>query len=384
MNKYLKTDPWCIIEESFKPENQRASESIFSIGNGNFGQRANFEEQYSGDSLQGSYVAGVYYPDKTKVGWWKNGYPEYFAKVLNSPNWIGINFQIAGEDLDLAKCKVISFKRTLNMKEGCLHRQYIAETLSGKQIKADILRFVSIANPEIGAIRYSITPLNFSGKISVTPYIDGNIKNEDANYGEYFWDIVTKDITDTKGFLVAKTKKTGFDVCVGMETMAELGGEKLSLKCKTSEKEKYVSSTAAIEVPQNKELIIYKYASVLSSLNHSGNQIREHAGKVLNEAVEQGFNYLLEAHKNLWNDKWEHSDIVVEGDAEAQQGIRFNIFQLNQTYTGEDERLNIGPKGFTGEKYGGSTYWDTEAYCIPFFLCTAPQHVSRNLLIIQV
>ena len=41
--------------------------------------------------FKGSYIAGVYYPDKTKVGWWKNGYPEYFAKVLNAPNWIGIH-----------------------------------------------------------------------------------------------------------------------------------------------------------------------------------------------------------------------------------------------------------------------------------------------------
>ena len=50
-------------------------------------------------------------------------------------------------------------------------------------------------------------------------------------------------------------------------------------------------------------------------------------------------------------------------------GIRFNIFQLNQTYLGKNPKLNIGPKGFTGEKYGGSTYWDTEAYCLPFYMC---------------
>ncbi|HBG01097.1 MAG TPA: family 65 glycosyl hydrolase, partial [Firmicutes bacterium] len=62
-------------------------------------------------------------------------------------------------------------------------------------------------------------------------------------------------------------------------------------------------------------------------------------------------------------------------------GIRFNIFHLHQTYTGEDPRLNIGPKGFTGEKYGGSTYWDTEAYCLPFYLSTSDPHIARNLLI---
>jgi maltose phosphorylase len=39
---------------------------------------------------------------------------------------------------------------------------------------------------------------------------------------------------------------------------------------------------------------------------------------------------------------------IIEGDVKAQQGIRFNIFQLNQTYLGKDSRLNIGPKGFTG------------------------------------
>lgn len=71
---------------------------------------------------------------------------------------------------------------------------------------------------------------------------------------------------------------------------------------------------------------------------------------------------------------------MIDGDVKAQQGIRFNIMQLNQTYSGKDSRLNIGPKGFTGEKYGGSTYWDTEAYCIPFYMATKDQQVARNLL----
>ena len=83
MIRYLNIDPWNIIEDSFNPDQNRISESLFSIGNGRMDQRGNFEEKYSGDSLQGTYMGGVYYPDKTKVGWWKNGYPEYFAKVLN-------------------------------------------------------------------------------------------------------------------------------------------------------------------------------------------------------------------------------------------------------------------------------------------------------------
>ncbi len=71
MKNYIIHDEWNIIEDRFRPEYNRISESVFSIGNGRMGQRANFEESYTGDSLQGSYLAGIYYPDKTRVGWWK-------------------------------------------------------------------------------------------------------------------------------------------------------------------------------------------------------------------------------------------------------------------------------------------------------------------------
>jgi maltose phosphorylase len=43
------------------------------------------------------------------------------------------------------------------------------------------------------------------------------------------------------------------------------------------------------------------------------------------------------------------SDITIEGDVKAQQGIRFNIFQLNQTYLGKP--IEHWTKGFTGEKW---------------------------------
>ncbi|HIB38423.1 family 65 glycosyl hydrolase domain-containing protein, partial [Mesonia sp.] len=89
---------------------------------------------------------------------------------------------------------------------------------------------------------------------------------------------------------------------------------------------------------------------------------------------------IKEEQADAWAQVWKMSDITIEGDVKAQQGIRFNIFQLNQTYSGKDARLNIGPKGFTGEKYGGSTYWDTEAYCLPFYMATKDQEIAKNLL----
>ena len=207
MNEYLKHDAWCIIEEGFNPENQRSSESIFSLGNGYIGQRANFEEQYSGDTLQGNYIAGIYYPDKTKVGWWKNGYPEYFAKVLNAPNWIGIDIKVGKDDLDLAKVKVENFRRVLNMKEGYLQRSFTAEFKNGNIIEVIAKRFISIKEKELGCIKYQVKGINVNDKITVTPFINANVINEDSNYQEKFWKEISIESKPGEAYVSVKTKK---------------------------------------------------------------------------------------------------------------------------------------------------------------------------------
>ena len=380
MKEYIKHDEWSIIEEGFIPEYNKISESIFSIGNGRMGQRANFEESYSGETLQGSYVAGVYYPDKTRVGWWKNGYPEYFAKVLNAPSWIGINLKVGGNLVDLATWNVHEFRRELNMREGYLLRETVLEDEKGRKLRIESKRICSLTDPEIGAIRYAFTPLNFSEKIEIELPVDADVMNEDANYDEKFWDEVSRKSSRGLGYVVAKTKKTDFQVATGMTFQITEGAKLMDLDSESHSKEKYISNTVDVFAREGVEYVVYKYAAVISSEYHGKQGLGEKCTETLERATRTGFDKLVENHKNAWAKKWEESDIIIEGDTAAQQGIRFNIFQLNQTYTGEDERLNIGPKGFTGEKYGGSTYWDTEAYCIPFYLSTAEETVSRNLL----
>jgi maltose phosphorylase len=381
MNNYLKHNEWKIVEEGFHPRNNLISESLFSLGNGRMGHRGNFEEQYSGETLQGNYVAGVYYPDKTKVGWWKNGYPEYFAKVLNAANWIGIHIRIDGQNLDLATCKPENFLRELNMKEGYLLRMFDAGLKNGTRVSVASKRFLSMPEPEIGAIRYSVKMLNKAGKLKITPFVDADVINKDSNYEEKFWEEVYKEVLPGEGHIIASTKKTNFHVGTGMKFRVFVNGKPVSPVLETSEKEKYIANSFELELQQHDEVLIEKYGAVVSSEYYAKNKLSTQVTEALNRAIDKGFDLLFKEHAESWTKKWETSDIVIEGDAAAQQGIRFNVFQLNQTYTGDDNRLNIGPKGFTGEKYGGSTYWDTEAYCLPFYMGTADQQVARNLLL---
>ncbi len=377
---YIKPDNWSIIEEGFDAESVKSSESLFSIGNGAMGQRANFEENYSGETFQGSYIAGIYYPDKTKVGWWKNGYPEYFAKVLNAPNWIGINIEINGEILDLAKCKsVANFRRELNMKEGIYYRSFDATLQNGTEIAAKITRFLSLDIDELGVINFEIKPLNGDAKITYKPYLDAGVQNEDANWEEKFWEPLEVANSTNEGFVTARTFKTHFTATAFMQNSILLDGNNLNCSPiavdKTSDNLQF---TYEVSVAKGQTSSFQKLGGYTVSLNHENT--KEAAQKVIIKGLEIGYSQLLDNQKQAWAKIWEMSDITIDGDVKAQQGIRFNIFQLNQTYLGKDSRLNIGPKGFTGEKYGGSTYWDTEAYCIPFYMATKDQQVARNLL----
>ena len=379
---YILPDNWSVIEEGFDAERVRSSERLFSIGNGAMGQRANFEEQYSGHTFQGSYIAGVYYPDKTKVGWWKNGYPEYFAKVLNAPNWIGIDVAVNGEALDLAKCSVVNnFRRELNMKEGWYSRSFEAVLQNGTEIKVNVKRFLSVTEDELGVIKYEVTPLNRAAVITYAPYVDAGVKNMDANWEETFWEPTGVQQGVNEGFVTARTFKTRFGAATYMHNSIFLNGNDIeALPVAAEATESKVQFTYSVEANQNDTVGIVKFGGYTVTLNHAEDALIDAAKAVIASAKAKGYDALLEEQKQAWAGIWEMADITIDGDVKAQQGIRFNIFQLNQTYLGKDPRLNIGPKGFTGEKYGGSTYWDTEAYCIPFYMATKDQQVARNLL----
>ena len=367
---------WNIIIEGFNKADITKHESIFSLGNGAMGMRANFEEDYTGDTLQGSYIGGVYYPDKTRVGWWKNGYPEYFAKVLNAPSWIGLHIKINGELLDLNTClEVKNFRRQLNMKEGWYERSFTAMLPNQQEIQVKVLRFLSLRYDELGALRYEITPLTTEATIEIESYLDSGIKNSDANWDERFWNTLEISSEDNFATILAETKKTRFKVHTFMQNQLFIDNKELNISPKENKKENYIGLQYEIKVKQNQTFRIEKYGGYSISNDYSTLT----KSKTLSKSIAL-FDSLLENQREDWATIWETSDIVIEGDEKAQQGIRFNIFQLNQTYSGKYAHLNIGPKGFTGEKYGGSTYWDTEAYCLPFYMATKGAEVARNLL----
>ena len=380
MKQTFDIAPWHVKTTKWSPEDKRLQESMTSLANENLGMRGFFEEGYSADKMEGVYLGGVWFPDKTRVGWWKNGYPKYFGKMINAVNFLKLPITVNGEALDLAKQTPSDFSLDLDMQRGTFTRTFTA-TVGGAKMRFEFVRFVSAVQKELVGQQVTLTNLSDQAvQLEVTSAIDGDVYNEDANYDEQFWDVLDRQASGQHALLVSKTKPNDFGTpqfTVAMKTTT------LTALPHTTDHvaDKEVANVFAGELAPQASLTVEKRTVVATSRDFATEaELLARVDELTTSLADQSFADLLKAHEAEWQARWDKSDVKINGDEGAQQGIRFNLFQLFSTYYGNDYRLNISPKGFTGEKYGGATYWDTEAYCLPVYLGVADPEISRNLL----
>ena len=375
ISRIMEIDPWNIQSNKLEKKERRLQESLTSIGNGYMGMRGNFSEKYSGDHHQGTYIAGVWFPDKTRVGWWKNGYPEYFGKAINALNFSGVSIFIDDEEVDLYADSINNFNLSLDMQKAVLSYSY-----EKAGVAVTVERFMSIVHPELAVFSFKFSSVDGeSHKVRTASFIDSDVHNEDSNYEEKFWTVLDKGGDKEGAYIANQTIANPF----GVEQFTVLAGQNFrgdfQAQGQEIQEEKVINYHEA--TVEQDPLHFEKRVLVLTSRDYSNLAAMHEALAGLNAVIQaKSYAQLLQEHEGAWGKRWELADVEIKGSDQAQQGIRFNLFQLFATYYGEDERLNIGPKGFTGEKYGGATYWDTEAYAVPLYLSLSDQQVTQNLL----
>lgn len=361
-DKYYSVDPWKIIEEGFDKEYSQVSESIFSLGNEYMGVRGYFEEGYSGDSLIGSYFNGVYESKEVQESSYK-GIIKDTEFMVNSVDWLYIRIRIDDEELDLNKSSIEDFRRELDLKTGILNRSFIWNTNSGKKVKLIFERFLSMKEVNIGCQKIIMIPLNFTGKASIISGLDFSNLHESA--GENFWTCINKESNENSVSILGSTintMKKVFSTC--------------SFKCKYNKQddiydEKKVLKKFEIELTNGKEFVFSKIVNNIAKkfdddISHDKFNLNIEEAKDRIDLL--SYEILKEESIKWWNNIWKDSDIFIDGDELNQQGIRFCIFQMHQTYQGAEKGSVIGAKGLTGEAYSGNSFWDTEAYCLPFYI----------------
>lgn len=372
--RYLDVDPWMVTETGFHPEHSEVSESIFSLANEYMGVRGYFEEGYGKGRLVGSYFGGFYEETPVCRPAPYKGLISRARFMVNTVDWLYTRISLDGEILDLAWSNITGFKRVLDFKSGTLKREFIWHTAGGKALKISFHRFVSMTERNLGCQQMVFTALNFSGAIEVQTGLDFSPPHTSA--GRNFWTCPMRKMEKGTIAVLGKTVNTGRRLFSGFQIKTAFPA-----KASVVEREKYIGMEFVVKLNKGAPVCIDKIVT-----NYTEKDLQTPAAAVWRRGMELAgknaslsFATALEQHVKYWASVWNRLDIVIEGDPENQQGIRFCIFQLHQTFHGTDPGLNIGAKGLTGEAYNGHTFWDTELYCLPFYIFNNPP-AARNLL----
>ena len=371
---YYKIHPWKIIEEGFDPNRNMVSESIFSLGNEYMGVRGYFEEGSTCDSLLGSYFNGVYENsmDVNKSAY--KGIIDHTHFMVNSVDWLYTRILMDGEQLDLKTIKFSNFIRILDLKEGTLTREFIWNTKCGKSVKVKFLRFLDMGKFSQGFQRIIFEPINFSGNVEIIMGLDfGTIH---VSKGECFWNVTRKEATNDIVAMIGQTITSNQRVFSGFSILSD----KIHNKS-IYEVDKIIGYKFSLKVAKGESSIVDKFISNVvqkDPLMHT-DYLWESSISLVHQQTKQGLETSLEDSVEFWSKIWDRFDIQINGDEKNQQGIRYCIFQMQQTYHGQNPTNNIGAKGLTGESYNGHAFWDTETYCLPFYLFNNLK-AAKNLL----
>jgi maltose phosphorylase len=370
-DKYLVVDPWKIIEEGFHPDRSRVSESLFSLGNEHQGVRGFFDEGFSGESLTGVYLNGIYEERFVAEPVAYKGISNRLCFMVNTVNWLHTRMEMDGEILDLAKSGFSDFRRELDFRSGELRREFVWEMKSGKRLQVVFSRLLSMETKELAWQRISLTPLNFSGKMALTLGLDFSIQH--SMFGKSFWSCPRKGTEANDLGILGVSENIGHRLFAGFKAYAH--GKQTVLESENS-----IGVSLEVDLAEGRESTVSKAVIV-----HSDRNLQQalddawQAGMSQLQAVTKTYEEVYKDNLVYWEKFWANSDITIDGDADTQQGIRFCIFQMQQTYRGVIDGANIGAKGLTGEAYNGNAFWDTETYCLPFYLFSNPS-AAKSLI----
>ncbi|MCR4778479.1 MAG: family 65 glycosyl hydrolase [Lachnospiraceae bacterium] len=368
-DRYFETDPYSVIERGFKDAHSEESESVFSLGNEYMGLRGYFEEGYGGKSLVGSYMNGIYEKRMSPEGGYK-GIARATEYMVNALDYMYVKIKAAGETLDLASCGFSGFVRSLDLRSGLLKREFTWILDSGGSIKLTFSRMLSMKEVNVAVQKITAVTEGFEGEIRLTVGLDlGKVHRAD---GINRWSVLHKGSEKGKLFITGKTESEGF-VIKGTASYTAAGFDEDE---EGAESEKLVSRVLTGIAKDGKTFEFTRTVNLTSFGRYDEYNLKDDEYP---KEIKATFDSVYADNKAFWQKAYETSDIVIKGDDKDQQGIRYCIFQMYQTYNGAKTGTNIGAKGLTGESYNGNAFWDTETYCLPFYIFNNPEG-ARNLL----
>ena len=376
----LPEDQWKLSYYDYDQGMEKTREALLTIGNGYFGTRGTFEESCAGEyNYPGTYIAGTYNRLKTRVGD-RDIENEDF---VNCPNWLPVNFKIDDSEwFDVNNTTIKSFERHMNFKTGLLSRDMVVIDDKGRETRIHSERLASMRNPHRAGLRYTLTPLNYEGKITFVTGLNGAIINDGVEryrkLNQQHLKPYSQKARQNKQYLTVETTQSGIFISEAANINVCTGGNVIESEMEHEESEGAIYSRFQIKVEKNQPITVEKLVTIFTSRDNGVEDSSKAAAAELRKV--RGFEAMKKESMDEWDKLWKEMDVIVEGDRFSQKLLRLHMAHLMVTASPHNVDIDAGvtARGLHGEAYRGHIFWD-ELYILPFYFIHFPA-VARSLL----
>lgn len=374
---------WVVRRTGYDPALAARDESLFALANGALGVRGGIDEAPS--QTDATFLADFFEQAPIHYHERFTGFATHTDTRVPVADGKIIRIVIDDEPVDIRTGLLEGLLCELDLRDGTMSRILRWTSPKGRTIEIEGKRLVSLAQPQLLAVRLTVRSVDYAGPVALLSTIQWGRRAEkqgdDPRIGVALGQGgVDSQPLDQDGIPAGLFQQARFSRRALVVRQAHRPGPGLSAEPVWQTLQSLVEPFQG-ELSPGQELTIEKFVAY-GVTDEEGPEMTQalfdETGGVLAAAVAQGWDGIAARQRQELDKFWGDADIIIDGDPALQQALRFNLFHLFQS-TGRTGRASIAAKGLTGEGYEGHYFWDTETYVLPVLALTDPGLARRML-----
>ena len=389
-------DPWRLVETDHDGRDLGVTETLFTVANGYIGMRGNPEEGRQAHE-HGTFVNGFHesWPIRHAEG--AVGFARTGQTIVNVPDAKLMKVYVDDEPLVLGSADLEHYERSLDFRDGVLRRSVVWRTPSGKLVRVDSTRMVSMTQRHLAVFTLEVTLLSGDAPVLVSSQLLNRQDGEDEYHEAAQSRVATADPRKASPFegrvllpklhVATEERMTlGYRCANSRMTVAVAADHTLRTddpyEIVVRAEQDQTKMVFRVDASQGRTVRVEKLVAYHTSRGLPVRELSDRCDRTLDRAARYDVEHYL-AEQRAWYDRfWERSDVEIGSDRAdtpaIQQAVRFNLLTLAQA-AGRADGQGVPAKGVSGSGYEGHYFWDSEVYVAPFLSFTSPD-LARNLM----
>lgn len=389
-------DPWRLVEVEPSTDDLGVTETIFAVGNGYVGLRANPEEGRESHS-HGTFLNGFHETWDIRHAEDAYGFAEIGQTIVNVPDAKVIKLYVNDEPLLIPEADLVSYERALCFRTGRYTRELVWRTPSGTHVRVASSRMCSFEHRHLAVLTFEVELLDHRAPVVVSSQLlnrqeggdeydvsdaalgEGGQGVDDPRRARSFDHRVLQPqlqhVDGDRAILGYRARNSGMTLACGVDHEIDSADD---LDVVTFAEQDLSKTVITVDAEPGRPISITKYVAYHSSRGVPAGELADRCARTLHRARATGVSGLHQQQREWLDGFWDSGDVRIGGAPAVQQAVRWNLFQVAQASARVDG-AGVPAKGVTGQGYEGHYFWDMDVYVQPFLSYAQPV-VARNLV----